>query len=494
MNGPRATIQVGHVLDVLRQMPAESVHCVVTSPPYWGLRDYKLKPQVWGGDPACAHEWGGVFFGPEGYASGQKRKWQHGSTRGDNPEGWQRKTPQGSSCVQCGAWHGSLGLEPTPDLYVAHLVHVFREVRRVLRKDGTLWLNMGDCYASGMRSFYDDDRHKYATARAHDMRPPTPDGVKPKDLVGIPWMVAFALRADGWWLRSDIIWSKPNPMPESVTDRPTRAHEYLFLLAKSGRYFYDADAIREPFVEGTYKRVLQDTFDEQEGGPKDYAGGVNENRSARRALEHLAPKIRAAARNKTVDTPHHGGRRQAPEPGEPNAFHLFGRNKRTVWEIPTEPFPEAHFATFPQALVLPCVQAGTSERGVCPRCGAPWERVASVSYHNDTTRSGRPAEGNRVKSDGCEAEVMGYAVRTRRLSETVEWRPTCACGVAETVPATVLDPFVGSGTTLVVAVKNGRNAIGIDLQAAYLPMMQRRLAVLEVDLVHPVTVRVIGGG
>ena len=214
-------ILTGHVLDRLRELPEESVQCCVTSPPYWGLRDYGTEPQVWGGEAGCGHEWGANVWAGEGYSSG-------------------------AFCRHCNAWRGHLGLEPTPELYVAHIVEIFREVRRVLRKDGTLWLNLGDCYAStppGCKGVsestglhggrvskkYRDTLEKSVGQKRNTISP----GLKPKDLVGIPWRAAFALQADGWVLRQEIIWNKVNPMPESVKDRCTRAHEQIFMFSKA---------------------------------------------------------------------------------------------------------------------------------------------------------------------------------------------------------------------------------------------------------------------
>jgi DNA modification methylase len=254
----------------------ESVQCVVTSPPYWGLRQY---------------------------AGEQETDWQDGTRH-------------------------ALGLEPTPELYVAHMVEVFREVKRVLRPDGTLWLNLGDSYASGEIGRHDSvqgreiDGKRVTSKATLRQQARLTSGVKPKDLVGIPWMVAFALRADGWYLRSDIIWHKPNPMPESVTDRPTKAHEYLFLLSKSPSYFYDADAIREDFA------------DERLGNP----GAASGNYS------------RGSGRNDN-------GALSGKAWNEDGAHS--GRNKRTVWTIATRPYAGAHFATFPEALVEPCIKAGS---------------------------------------------------------------------------------------------------------------------------------------
>ena len=257
----------GDVLDVLREMDAESVQTCVTSPPYWGLRDY--------GEP------------------------------------------------------GQLGLEPTPGEYVARMVEVFREVRRVLRDDGTLWLNLGDSYANtgfGGNIQTNGGFTGAAQRRSDGYRPsprkPIPDGLKPKDLVGIPWRVALALQDDGWWLRSDIIWAKPNPMPESITDRPTRSHEYLFLLTKSARYFYDYKAVQEP---------LSST-------PEQY--------------------LRAG---KSVRDNHAFGE-VAGRPLGPSSFATVpdGRNARSVWTITTKPYSGAHFATFPPELPSRCIKAGSA--------------------------------------------------------------------------------------------------------------------------------------
>jgi DNA modification methylase len=315
-----ATILVGHVLDRLPELPSSHFHCAATSPPYWGLRNYGLEPQVW---PA-RHGWTCDLFGVR--------------------HRWSTIDAHSAVCSECEAWLGSLGLEPDPDTYVFHLVQVFRAVARVLRRDATLWLNLGDTYTSGRRSYRAADKKYRAPdslltvdgggrGREMDSRPTTPPGMKEKDLVGIPWMVAAALRDDGWFLRSEIVWAKPSPMPESVRDRPTRSHEQVFLLSRSASYFYDADAIREPFAGKT---------EHDRGGGK-YAppGQPTHSRS--------------------------GKLRGSYNPG--------GRNKRDVWTIASKPFRGAHFATFPPALAELCILAGTSEGGCCGGCGAPLRRA-----------------------------------------------------------------------------------------------------------------------
>jgi DNA modification methylase len=290
----------GDAAGVLQKLDAQSIQTCITSPPYWGLRDYGTA--AWdGGDPECDHQ------PPFGSSSSRL---EGGKATQESAKNYRDR------CGKCGATRidSQLGLEPTPEQYVANLVAVFREVRRVLRDDGTLWLNLGDSYAANRSYQVSDSKHT-----AHDFADSNamkvPPGLKPKDLVGIPWMVAFALRADGWWLRSDIVWAKPNPMPESVTDRPTRSHEYLFLLTKSARYFYDADAIREDL-----------------------------------AFEPHAPG------NKKLDASRNDHDRMDKVWGGPA-----GRNKRSVWTVATQAFPGAHFATFPPKLIEPCILAGSAE-------------------------------------------------------------------------------------------------------------------------------------
>jgi len=307
------TLVEGDALTTLSKMEASSVQCCITSPPYFGLRDYKVPASTWGD-----------------------------------------------------GWTGCLGLEPVPEQYIAHLVEVFAGVRRVLREDGILWLVIADSYArtAGPRrgNFGRCARGIGVPEGNQDSRKRF-EGIKDKDLLLIPAMAALALRADGWYVRKDIIWEKPNGMCESVTDRPTNVHEYVFLLSRSERYYYDAAAIREPDKGSDHpRRVLH---------KPEPSGGLH--------------------------PPNRGIRRAAGRNGE-------GRNKRSVWSIATVPYPEAHFATFPPKLIEPMVLAG------CPRGGL------------------------------------------------------------------VLDPFAGSGTTLQVAVANGRSAIGVELNPEYAELCRRRMA------------------
>ena len=341
----------GNCLGVLKTLPDRSVDCCVTSPPYFGLRDYGTDEQI--------------------------------------------------------------GLEETPELFVAKMVEVFTEVKRVLKDDGTLWLNLGDSYASqGGRQVEQTVRGNIDFVNAgqnNGLSRTAPKGLKPKDLIGIPWMVAFALRSSGWYLRQDIIWHKPNPMPESVTDRCTKAHEYIFLLSKSGKYYYDQEAIKTKVVDATVQRMMQ-KIEKQKGSDR-VPGKTNGTMKA------VGP---GRVPRKGVDT---NGGNQASSSGIP-AMALNGNgvtghsgyfdkdgnliggglaNKKSVWTVTTKPFSEAHFATFPKDLIVDCIKAGCPENGI------------------------------------------------------------------------VLDPFMGAGTTALVARKLNRNFLGIELNEQYIKIANKRL-------------------
>lgn len=358
----------GDCLEVLKTLPDDSVQMCVTSPPYYGLRDYGTG-QWEGGDEMCAH-------------AGGKRlsdKTTIGRSRGKDhrllPHAPSANilTPYRSVCAKCGATRidQQIGLESSVDAYVARLVDVFREVRRCLKPDGVIFVNLGDSYAAGAGGRGDIGRviagaaTRTTNVGAGRVKRDIPSGLKPKDLIGVPWRCAFALQADGWYLRQDLIWHKPNTMPESVKDRCTRSHEYIFLLSKSARYYYDADAVREPHAR---------LWDSSNGGNLKVGG----TRKVGEGQEYA-----------------HGGGYPLPNPA--------GRNRRSVWTVSTRGFPGAHFATFPPKLIEPCILAGSRSGDV------------------------------------------------------------------------VLDPFFGSGTTALVARQHGRRCIGIELNADYIQIAQRRL-------------------
>lgn len=328
----------GDAASVLRGLPGGFADCAVTSPPYWGLRNYGTPPVAWGGDHGHAHRWRPRrYYRACGGAAGSSGEAFATAGRANAARLRAARWREDAVC-DCGAWRGHLGLEPDPQEYAAHLVAVFREVRRALRSGGTLWLNLGDSWAStGGHT-----RPGINTARAGrrnvngqlTLKGAVPVGLKPKDLVGVPWLVAFALRADGWHLREEIIWSKPNAMPESVTDRCTRAHEQLFHLSAGPRYYHDAAAISEP---------------------------------ADRKNHRASPSSRR------------DGTRGHTDQGFMDGRYYERRNKRSVWTVTTKPFRGAHFATFPVDLAAPCVLAGSRRGGVVldPFMGAGTTAVAA---------------------------------------------------------------------------------------------------------------------
>jgi DNA modification methylase len=283
-------------------------------------------------------------------------------------------------------------------------------------------------------------------------------------------MLAFALRADGWYLRSDIIWSKPNPMPESVTDRPTKAHEYVFLLSKSQRYFYDAEAIKEQSSENTHPRLPGNV-----NPPKGQSAYENGD-----GLQRTKAGLLAYANRKRAEAG--SGIKNNDSFDAAMAVMPSSRNRRTVWTIATAPYSEAHFATFPPDLIKPCILAGTSARGCCPKCGAGWVRIlerqesaGKKDYNGKHSQSDPSSAGRNILASVNAARKAGGAHDNPFPGKkTTGWAPACECGCADVVPATVLDPFGGSGTTGKVALELGRSAVLIDLNPEYLTMIESR--------------------
>lgn len=335
-------IRQGHVLDLLRAMPDGSVQSCVTSPPYYGLRAYGTDPQIWGGDPECSHHWFGVLRAAQSGGTGVASKKQ--VSNGGSQEA--RAAMLQDFCTICSAWRGELGSEPSVDVFLEHLVGVLREVQRVLRPDGTLWLNMGDSYSGSGKG---PTTGASTLARGYGVGPSAserqgfngddrePDrSLGPKNLLMVPWRLVLALQADGWVVRSVICWSKRSPMPESVRDRPTGAWEPIFLLSKGPSYYYDAEAVKEPASENTHPRGL----------------GIN-------------PKAKVPSGWDTGPGDHHGRVGRYPRHKQNESFSgavnevVEFRNQRNVWTLGAEPFPEAHFATFPTEIPRRCILAGS---------------------------------------------------------------------------------------------------------------------------------------
>lgn len=379
---------IGDCRDTMKDLIAQGVkvQMCVTSPPYWGLRSYLASD-----DPDKQYE---------------------------------------------------MGSEKTPEEYVAKMVEVFRLVRELLRDEGTLWLNLGDSYThdqpgrnrNGTGGQIVRPYGEESLGRVQKGNNKIHSGLKSKDLIGIPWRVAFALRADGWYLRSDIIWHKPNPMPESVTDRPTKAHEYVFLLSKSQRYYYDQDAVREEGAQNKWGKYSNPKY----GNAPNLGGKMQSAKDLTR--EEYIEKYQKV-------------------------------NLRSVWTIATQPYKEAHFATYPPALIIPCIKTGTSEKGCCPECGAGWKRI--IKQEKSTPR----AVNSPHATPEDQHRFLGHARYDEPTkTETLGWQPTCKCGHDNTVPCVVLDPFFGSGTTGEVCEKLGRKWIGCELNEKYEPLWKKRTA------------------
>lgn len=368
-------IKIGDCREVLKTLADNSVDCCVTSPPYFALRNYLENEQ-------------------------------------------------------------QIGLEQTPEEYIQQMVEVFHEVKRVLRDDGTLWLNLGDSFSGSGQGIWKnkpEGSNKGSRFNHGDKAPKVDHGLPAKNLCMIPARVALALQADGWILRSDIIWEKPNCMPDSVKDRPTKSHEYIFLLAKSPKYFYDNEAIKEPAIH------------------------KDDRRKGKGRL--------------TYD-----GKRQGKLGEGQEAFVSISdtRNKRSVWRVNTKPFKGIHTATYPPELIEPCILAGTSEKGHCPKCGARWERqVESKRYARDELDPNDPRYRPNTYSGKYE-DVNGKGDAGYTDTKTIGWKPSCSCG-EQPVPDVVIDPFFGAGTTGYVARRLERSCIGIELNPEYAKIAQKRI-------------------
>ena len=331
-------IIVGDCREEMAKLPEQSVQCVVTSPPYWGQRDYGTANFIGGNDPECDH------IAPVNRRAAGFNKRYHGKEFATDKQG---ETPGAytGKCGKCGAVRSSagIGLEPDVHEWIDSMVEVFRGVWRVLRDDGTVWLNLGDKYnGSGGGGQSEEKRSKNWQP---SYKKSNEKWLKQKDLIGLPWRMAFALQDDGWYLRRDIIWHKPNPMPESATDRPSTAHEYVFLLTKQPKYFYDQDAVR----------TASDSTQKSTPTGWDSSTGEGGHGTIHKQGRSLLPDN--ASRSKTSEIWDEQGYQKS---GERNT-HPLGANMRSVWTIPTQPFGGAHYATYPEKLVEPCVKAGSRE-------------------------------------------------------------------------------------------------------------------------------------
>ena len=366
----------GNCINKLKTIADKTFHTCVTSPPYWGLRDYGEDDQ--------------------------------------------------------------LGLEETPQEYVANMVQVFRKVRRVLRDDGTLWLNLGDSYHR-IGSDQPTQRGKlntkninerYGWDKSHKSKN---INLKPKDLVGIPWRVAFALQEDGWYLRQDIIWNKPNPMPESVKDRCTKSHEYIFLFSKSKNYYFDNESIK---IKAINPNIL---YKAHKSGKNISEQKFNETKVGRNSIL-IGEKVQ----------------------------------KRSVWTVTTKPYKEAHFATYPPDLIEPCILAGCPDK-VCKSCGTPYEKIYDSKKIKRNELDPKDSRYRPNNYEGAYKDINGKGDAGYNITDFVGYKQQCNCTTKETEGGHVLDPFGGSGTTALVADRLGRNATLIELNKSYVDIINNRL-------------------
>jgi DNA modification methylase len=532
-------IMIGHAIDRLRTIPDESIDLVVTSPPYWGLRDYKTEPVIFGGELDCEHTWG---------ETDEKTGWNENVPQTMNkqdvyPDNKKEGHAKHEICRACGAWRGQLGLEASPELFVAHLVEIFEECRRILKPTGNMWVNLGDSYMR-KQSYKAPENYglQHHRDEAGQYRPnEIPEGYKRKDLVGLPWLFAFAARRAGWYLRNDIVWAKSisGPhyrggvcMPEPIKDRCTRSHEFFFHFAKKDKYYYDVEATAEPLAD-------PDRTNYKSGSR---SNGINTDRNDNDMSER--------------------------------EWHGMTRNMRTVWHFNPQPYDGAHFAVYPKHLIEPIVRASTSEHGCCGDCGVPWVReVEHIRIRRDELDPKDPRYRPN-QYEGAYADINGKGDAGYSHNITKGWRPNCEChgkivkqeviipgrayqgdwkrdadsydgvagnhggntglqelagkwgadskgeynGVAQkdytahmaedasavksriidnltkektkniyvyesdmpldehpVVPAMVLDPFSGSGTSGIVALEHGRSYIGIELNPEYAALSERRL-------------------
>ncbi|MGD9552539.1 MAG: site-specific DNA-methyltransferase [Candidatus Caldatribacteriota bacterium] len=503
-------IEQGHVIDVLKRIPDKSIQTVVTSPPYFNLRSYGTEPQIWGGDKNCEHKW--VFYTKSSNTWGIPNKNVPGLIH-KNVETNTSFVPEQEQafCSKCGAWYGELGNEPLHDCagwatgnrcgqcFICHLTEVFMEIWRILRDDGTLWVNIGDSYAQsgGSGSGEYQKRHKQfgKVIKPGTIQQPrtAPPGLKPKDLCGIPWRLALSLQAEGWYLRSDIIWHK-NAMPESVKDRVSLVHEYIFMLTKSERYYFDQESIREPYnpVSIERKRYPTPKLGGEPGQPKVKGGkgslGGGVTTLLKDNLSGANKKSVWRITNEPTNWDYCSTCRTIFIKADRNRIKRYKEtdengNEKTIRECPVCGDKNGwvgHYASFSTELPETCIKAGASIRA-CEICGSPWQRIVepSTEYakylgrgfhdHSHDKTQGRRQTKKKLKltADYC----------------TVGWKPTCKCDNKGLISSIVLDPFSGSGRSGLAALRLGMRFIGIELNYDYVDI-SRKLIEEDMPLIN----------
>ncbi len=523
-----AIFQQGNAKDVLKGFPENFFHCAVTSPPYFGLRKYDGGAAIWDGDAKCEHEWVAHYQLPKGGRNLPDNMPNTGGNRVQQLVDSPRFGVHSSFCRRCGAWRGQLGAEPTPDLYISHLVQICQEVKRVLRKDGVFWLNIGDSWCGYKGDNYlrhpESSRLQAGTSvpSCHFVGTPQTTGLKPLDMILIPSQIAIALRADDWYVRSMVVWSKNNPMPESVNGwrweehRVSQCPRCMSLSSFKNRVCKICDW-RKPSNRGETEAWWAETGQQEhseDGGfrsdsffvdcpgcPKcSHSDGYILRKGSWRPTDSYEFILMLTKTNNYYSDREAVLERGVYPPGESRQggdWHKSmmsgsrtteglhnkewigngGRNLRSVWSFPTRPGKFNHYAAYPPRLPETCIRSSTSEKGCCPACGAPWARVVDKGFtmHNKATGSqyAKGTSANRLALLRQSAREQGEEYS--HLSRTTGWRPTCSCSTSDLIPCRILDPFSGAGTTALAAERLGLDSFSIDTSAEYIELSKVRL-------------------
>ena len=482
----------GDCIKCMKQVPSNRVDMVVTSPPYWGLRSYEGSETIWGGDENCNHKWGKEQ--PRGGRGKRSQDFDPKFAKDNNPY----EDKRGSNfCSICGAWKGQLGLEPTPDLYITHLVEIFGEVKRILKKSGSFYLNLGDTYCSSTK---EAGRHDTNSKTSTDFggwsnwdggitkigKIEKSNWLTPKQLLLIPSRVAIALQDEGFILRNDNIWYKKNPMPSSVKDRRNNTFEHVFHFVKSKKYYFDLDTIRVPHKtrENRPFGIVRNREYGYDSKLNKIRGLKSGNPKGKNPGDVIVPISWGVDKNQEYHGDgKHNPKGQSPSDLKKNIIESYknnpeGKNPGDVLTVNTQPFPEAHFAVFPEKLVEPLIMA-SCPRWVCKKCEQPKKQVIKVPPNPDAFNIRvRDVKEGRIKFEdrkASETEVSQYQEEEyQSQSREIVIAKGCKCN-AGFKPGIVLDPFSGAGTTAVVAKKLYRNFIGFEISKEYIDITNKRL-------------------
>ena len=442
-------IHCADCLQFMKDIPDNSIDIIFTSPPYWSLRDYQIEPLIWGGDKNCEHQWDKII--DIKHSGTTKIEWAKDMSRGMEKENW---IVESDFCLKCSAWRGQLGLEPHPNLYLDHLIEIFDEVKRILKKTGSCYVNLGDTYfgniigsnrdknavGGGVKKLLELKKQGKIKRSIEKSK-----WLQPKQLLGIPERFMIRMQDKGWILRNKNIWHKPNPMPSSCRDRRNTTYEYVYHFVKNRHYYFDLDAIREPHNEESIRKYICDMkLGREKTTSKYYKTGMD------------------------------AGKRMGTNPNLLNT----GKNPGDVLILSTEPFSEAHFATFPQKLVEPFIKASCPQ-WICKKCGKIRKRISEYEYHIQG-KVNKLTEKNDI-SGMSNTQLERKLGRASIINVKTIGFTSCNCNT-EFDAGIVCDIFAGAGTVALVAKKLGRNYIGIEAKQEYIDMAEKRLKLAEIGI------------